>query len=324
MALTPELLLPWTSSEQDNTRFRKILRNSLFVLALLAIGIPFISVPEINRQPREVLPPQLATINLEKKQLPKPIVIKSEQMPVEIAKHKPVEKKRVIPKPTVIPEPKFVEIPIKAKPEPKRVDLIKKAKDTAAVAGLLVFQDDLAEMRDSIDVEVLSKQSLSRGEATATKLERSIISSKAKSISGGIQVAALSRNTDGTALSGKQDTKVASSIAGLANIQSSLSASVSVGGRSDQSVRREMDKNKGAIFAIYHRALRRDPALQGKYVFEMLIDPDGSISEIKLLSSELANAGLERKILSRVRLIRFDVEKVIKTRVNYSFDFLPY
>ena len=56
----------------------------------------------------------------------------------------------------------------------------------------------------------------------------------------------------------------------------------------------------------------------------MLIQPDGSITEIKLLSSELNNPALERKILSRVKLIRFPAANVIKTRVNYSFDFLPY
>ena len=33
---------------------------------------------------------------------------------------------------------------------------------------------------------------------------------------------------------------------------------------------------------------------------------------------------LTRKILARIRMIRFEAEPVQTTRVNYSFDFLPY
>jgi protein TonB len=85
-----------------------------------------------------------------------------------------------------------------------------------------------------------------------------------------------------------------------------------------------MDRNKGAIFAIYNRALRKDPFLEGKLVFEMVIDASGSVADIKLLSSELSDDDLTRKILSRIRLIRFEAKNVVTTRVNYSFDFLPY
>ena len=85
-----------------------------------------------------------------------------------------------------------------------------------------------------------------------------------------------------------------------------------------------MDKNKGAIFAIYNRALRKDPTLEGKFVFEMLIEPNGAISEVKLISSDLNNKALERRILARIKLIRFPAASVIKTRLNYSFDFLPF
>ena len=35
------------------------------------------------------------------------------------------------------------------------------------------------------------------------------------------------------------------------------------------------DQNKGAIFALYNRALRRDSSLQGKIVLELTISPIG-------------------------------------------------
>jgi protein TonB len=98
----------------------------------------------------------------------------------------------------------------------------------------------------------------------------------------------------------------------------------STGGRGDDAIRRIMDENKGAIFALYNRALRQDPLLEGKVVFEMVIDPSGQIIELNLLSSDLADDALTRKILSRIHLIRFGEDDALPTRVNYSFDFLPY
>ena len=308
----PDLILPWSSTEQEDSYFRRLLRNALLLFMVLAIAIPLLPVPEITREQQETIPPQLARVILEKQELPKPEPVKPKPKPKE---KKKIEKKKeeVKPKPKPKPEPK-----------PQPVDLLKEAKDKAAVSGVMAFQDDLADMRDSLDMDSLSSANLSRGDAQAAKVERSIITSKAKSTSGGIQTAALSRDTGGSALSGKETTKVSSPIDTQAKKRGANSGSAAVGGRSDEAIRRIMDKNKGAIFAIYNRALRKDPTLQGKYVFEMLIEPNGSISEVKLLSSDLNNETLERRILSRIKLIRFPVESVIKTRVNYSFDFLPY
>ena len=85
-----------------------------------------------------------------------------------------------------------------------------------------------------------------------------------------------------------------------------------------------MDSKKGGIFAVYNRALRRNSLLQGKLVFEMVIDAGGSITELTLLSSELDDPALSDKILARIRMINFGAADVATTKVNYSFDFLPY
>ncbi len=307
-AIGPDLILPWSSSEQEDAKFKRILRNALIVFAVIAIAIPFLPVAEITREEQETLPPQLARVILEKQELPKPEPIPPKPEPKEE------------PKPEEKPEPK----PEPKEKPPEPVNLVKQAQEKAAVSGVLAFQDDLAAMRDSVDLDSLSKNNLSRGEAEAAKVERSIITSKSRSTSGGIQTAALSRDTGGSALSGKENTQVTSDFDQIAAKEGTVDTSALSGGRSDESIRRIMDQNKGAIFAIYNRALRKDPALQGKFVFEMLIEPNGSVSEVKLLSSDLNNPDLERKILSRIKLIRFIAENVINTRVNYSFDFLPY
>lgn len=304
----PELQLPWSVSEQDDKKFRRLLRNGLIAFVLLSLMVPFLPVKEISREQKEAPPPQLARVILEKKQLPKPEPVVQKIKP----KPKPIKKQPVKPK-------------LKPKEKPKPVDLVEKAKATAAVSGVLAFQDDLADMRESLNVDNFDNQQLSRGAASAAKTERAIITAKSTSGSGGIQVAAVSRDTGGQALSGRETTKVKvpdgmnARQPGKASSQSLAST-----GRSDESVRRVMDKNKGAIFSIYHRALRKAPDLEGQFVFEMTIEPSGQVSKVTLISSELADEKLARKILARVRLINFGAAQASSTVVNYSFDFLPY
>ena len=45
--------------------------------------------------------------------------------------------------------------------------------------------------------------------------------------------------------------------------------------RSIEDVRLVFERNKGSIYAIYNRALREEPGLQGKVVLKLTIAPDG-------------------------------------------------
>ena len=308
LTMGPELQLPWESTLEEDARYRKILRNLLSAFAAFAILMPFLPVEEMSRERQEAVPPHLARVILEKKELPKAIPVPP--------KPKPVEKKKAEEKPKPVEK-------AKPKPKPKPRDRVAEARKAAAVSGVLAFQDSLADMRDSLDVDSLDRTQMSRGESSAARVERSIIAGAAKGGSGGIQTASLSRDTGGPALSGREATKVESTMAGDYSGEA-LGSSASLGGRSDQSIRRIMDKNKGGIFAIYNRALRRDPMLSGKLVFEMEIEPSGAVSGLTLLSSDLHDDSLVKKILARIRMIRFEAADVINTRVNYSFDFLPY
>jgi protein TonB len=84
-----------------------------------------------------------------------------------------------------------------------------------------------------------------------------------------------------------------------------------------------MDRNKGAIFAIYNRALRSKPLLRGKLTIEMVIAADGSITTAVLLASDLGDSELESRLLTRIRMITFSAAAVAATTLNYSFEFLP-
>ncbi len=84
-----------------------------------------------------------------------------------------------------------------------------------------------------------------------------------------------------------------------------------------------LDSNKGAIFAIYNRALRQDPSLQGKIVLELQIDPTGRVLECRVVSSELPDQNLMEKIVSRIRLFDFGKRDVGTTTISYPVQFLP-
>ncbi len=316
VSLNAELRLPWSAGNEEDRRFLCITGAALCLFCVVSVVVPMLPVSEVILEQPEQPPPHLARVLLEQQTLPEPEPV----IPTPVQKP-PVEPEVVPPEPVPQPQPAEVEQP---EPVAPPVDPLEAARSQAAIAGVMAFQDDLAALRDSVDPATLSNNQVSRGQSQAAELQRSIISSAATTSSGGITTRALSQDAGGAAISGRQATRVESQIATAGKRQTDASQSAQLGGRSDESIRRVMDSNKGAIYAIYNRALRKDPLLAGKLMFEMVITASGEVTEIVLLSSELSDTGLTDKLLSRIRLIDFGVDNVISTRVNYSLDFLPY
>ncbi|WP_227718093.1 AgmX/PglI C-terminal domain-containing protein [Microbulbifer sp. Q7] len=316
--------LPWTSSEEEDQRFQKFLKSGIAAFVVVGALFTFIPAPELTREQAEKLPPQLARVILEKKELPKPVE-KPKPKPVEKKQEKPKEVKPEKPKPIEKPKPEPIKT-VKPKPLSEKAPAaeVAKAREKAANSGLMQLQDDLMDMRDSLDVSaVASANSLASGAAKAQKIDRSLISDKSKAGSGGINTGQLSRNTGGSALSGRETTQVQVAEATAAAQSSGKEARRERGTRGEESIRQVMEANKGAIFAIYNRALRRDPTLAGKVTVKLVIEANGTISAVTLVSSELDSPDLERKLLARIRLINFGSANVEKSTLNYSIDFLP-
>ncbi len=312
---TPELELPWDKSPEDR-RFWYTLGILLIPFLILSIAIPLINVPEPERDELEKLPPQLAKVVLEKKVLPPPPPPPPKEEP------KPEEPKPE-PEPVADKEPEPKPEP---KPEPEPVKL-QKAKETAKKSGVLQFADELSAMRDALDVSDLKteSQAMTRATGEAAQVDRSVISSGAKTRSGGINTAALSRDTGGVALSGRENTQVESKLEEVGDaIKQAREGPRDKTYRSEQAIWQKMDASKGRIFSIYNRALRKNPTLQGKVEFNIVIEPDGSVSDASIVSSQLNDSDLESKLLAAIRLINFGASDVLQTQLNYSFDFLPY
>ncbi len=305
ISLERAIELPWSAYADDNDRFRNIFIIVMAITVILAILIPNLPVEKPDRKKAEEIPPRFAKLILEKKTPPPP-------PPPKIEKKKPekkVEKKKV-PKKKVEKKKKVVKI------DPDR------ARKVAEKSGLLAFQDDLADLRTSVSDEVLQNRNLEKGGNEAKVTTRSIITSNATTGSGGINTSRLSRDTGGSNLASRSVTQVESKLkAKKSNVKRSGGSRKAA--RSIEELQLVFDKNKGAIYSIYNRALRSDPTLQGKVVLKLTISPSGQVTQCTVVSSELNNPKLERKLAARVKLFRFGARNVDTMITTYPIEFLP-
>jgi periplasmic protein TonB len=295
--------LPWSPTEEVEQRFRKVVRNAFIIFAVFAILIPLLPMPERDATKAPAIPDRIVKLVLEKPAPPPP-------PPPKIEEKKPEPEKKVEqPKPK--PEPK---------PQP---DAREKAQNT----GLLKLQDQLADLRDNaiLDKAAQTKNLTGKiGEQTAS--ERSLITSKVGSSSGGINTASLSRGYGGGAgsLTGHTTTQVSSAtLAAQGTNKVERGAGSGKASRSEEEVAMVFDRNKTAIYSLYTRALRDKPDLQGKVVLELTIAADGSVSRCEVVSSDLNDPELERKLVARIKLFRFEAKDVGTITVTKPIDFFP-
>lgn len=315
MVYSHSLSLPWSISAEDERRFRKILSITLALTVALGVAIPWLPVFEKPRDAQVELPPRVARLVFEKRTPPpKPKVVEK--------KPEPVKKKETVTKPKPKKKPPTR---VARKPQPKKppVDALEQARKKASSAGLLALQDSLADLRDQSVDELRGARRLSSSATRARKTERALITSKVgASASQGIDTARLSRDTGSTRLAARTATEVKSSI-----VKTSLDARKKrdsrAASRSYEDIQIVFDRNKGAIYSLYNRALRKDPGLQGKMVIRLTISPAGKITHIELVSSELGDPVLERKLLRRIKMFNFGAMQVDDVTVTYPIDFLP-
>ncbi len=304
------LFLP---SEQDK-KFTRIL-SILFVLYLvIAFTVPFFEQVEVPRKEKEKLPVQLAKIILKEKKLPPPEKKK-------VIEKKP-EKKEINKKEKAVVEKKTK--PLKPLPLKK---LREKAREKAKKSGLAAMKDELFSMREVVDIKPTAVKKLNKNQQVEARVKRKLLAAQASKQSQTLGAASTTqtvvsdqlstRNTQQVRLSEEEisateDTLVAES---LAEQQS--------GTRSEMSLRRTLEAHKARLYALYNRALRKDPLLRGKVLFEIEIQPSGKVSAVKIKSSELNNAKLERRLMLVLKSIEFTQKDVAVTTTIWAIDFIP-
>jgi len=306
-----EYELPWTTGQSQDKKFQRLLGIIFLICAVLSILWPFIPVPEPDPFDVEEIPPRIAQLLLEEKPLPPPPEVVEEPEPEpESDDQEPEQVVEETPEP--LPEPE---------PQPDRKEIAREQ----AQAALMPFTEDLADLVDNELLEqVADDRNLTASVSESERNERSMITSKAGTASSGINTAAMSRNTGGSGIAGRDTTRVASPVAGIGPAGgASRSGTSGRASRSREEIELVFDKNKGAIFALYNRALRRDSSLEGKLVLRLTIDPNGAISFCEIVSSELEDEELERKLVQRVRMFRFEARDVEAITTTKPIDFFP-
>lgn len=290
--------LPWSPTAEVEERFRKYIKRVLIVFLLFGLIIPFLPKVDRSRLAAPSVPDRVLKLVVQQK-LPPPPPPKVEKEP-EPEKAKPVE--------------------TKPKPEPPKEDARKKASKALAVF------DELAALRDSSIIDKTQAKNLSNAVGEQTRSERSLITSKVGAGSGGINTANMSRGYGGGsgALTGRDTTLVTSNL-GSADGRSQVqrTSGSGKGARSREEVELIFDRNKGAIYALYSRALRDNPDLKGKVVLEITIAPSGEVLDCKIASSELHDPDLERKLTARVKLFKFEARDVEAITLTKPIDFFP-
>ena len=307
----PEPNLPWVDHQEDRS-FRRIMIVTLLLFLGAGVVLNTIKLPEVVQKNLVDVSPRLAKLILEKQKI-KPPPPKKEK-PKEAKKKEP-EKKKEKPK----------EKKKEKKKEVKKPD----AREVAKKSGLIALSDELEDLRESFaldDVLKLPQQTSGKQEvkvATASDL----LTSSAQKTSGGIKTDTLNRTIKTNELTQRQTTRVESKIEAdskkLAKASTSKSQQGTGAKRSEDEIERVFQQNKGGIFNIYNRALRKNPSLAGQVVVELTIAPGGQVTAVKILSSELGDEALERKLMLKIKKFKFSNSSVAEITVTYPIDFLP-
>ncbi|WP_227546086.1 AgmX/PglI C-terminal domain-containing protein [Marinobacter fonticola] len=282
----------------------------MLIFLPLAVFIPTIDLPEPERQTQEQIPPQLARL-IEKQPEPEPA---PEPEPIPEVDPQPEPESRPEPTPQPVAEPES--------PEPAQQQSVQEARDVASRSGLMALQDELSSMQSMTDSESSSRMSANvEDDAAEPSAQREDEQSDVLAGSDGVN------DVDGPQEAvdlAQHDVKAVEAPEQRTTPEPQEAAQPKgPGERSMANIRRVFDQQKSALFSLYNRELRRNPALAGEVLLELTIEPDGRVSDCRIVSSELEAPTLEQKIVDRVRLFNFGAADVEQRQVRFPIDFLP-
>jgi len=309
VALYRDYELPWTPSEDEQRRLRRVLGAVLGLFIAFGVIIPLL--PERPKSAAPPVVPQRVVEFLLERPKPKP------KPPPKVETPKPIELPKV--------ETPVVEPPPEPKPLPKP-QAKPDAKQKVASTGLLAMSQQLAELRQLDENTKADPKALNAGAGEKTRVDRALLTAKVGEGSGGIAVSAVSSGFGGgsTGLKGHDTARVAPppSAGPPANDVERSGRSLKAA-RTREEIELVFDRNKSAIYALYSRALRDKPTLQGKVVLEVTIAPSGEVTACQVVSSELNDPELERKLVARVRMFRFENRDVATMTTSKPIEFFP-
>ncbi|MBI1196069.1 MAG: AgmX/PglI C-terminal domain-containing protein [Gammaproteobacteria bacterium] len=325
-------LLPLLGLMEDDhdeeRRFRILVAGAVLFAFVIAVLVPLLPHPEAVKptitslkphKARLILPPAPPKAEPPKpveKPQPKPEPPKPKVEPKPEPKPKPVEKPKPVPKapPKPVPKPKPV---FKTKP----VTAAQAKARAAARADLQALNQDLTALRQNEAVERVAKQrSLKRAkDETPVQQQPSVIEETANEQSKGIDSIEIAQAVKQTDLEGHTAVEVQDEAID-ANVEP-LPEPPARPFRDLAEIARIIEAEKDRLYILYKRALREDPEIAGKIVLRVTIEPDGSVSNCEIASSDLHATKLEDQIRRRVSKIDFGPEDVETTTTDYAMEF---
>lgn len=319
------LHLPW-DDQRGRKRFFPILVSLLSIVLVLGIIIPFVKVPEPDRESLEKLPPQLAKV-IERKKIEKPKeppkVEKVEPKPEPKVEPKP-EPKPEPPKPEVKPEPKPEPPKPEPKPEPKpKVQATEEKREQAKAKVQESFGADalsaLQATRSQVPLTALntSSKGLSNQGSQATQVGSVVDRSAAGRTSGGVDTSGLTVATVGEQLVDRQVTAIEMTAEQQA-------AAVESNKRTQEDLRLVFEQYKGEYDKIYRMSLRKTPTLKGSATLSLKVAASGAVTSCSVIKSDLNDDGLHRRLEMKCKQMNFGAKpNVGETQVEFPIRFMP-
>ncbi len=313
-ALATAYPLPWREVDADSRRAFVSQLSALGIVIVLGIVIPLIDLPERIREVREVVAMTRITLAPPVPKLmppPEPPRV----LPVEVPADAPIAARAVAqPKQVATAVPTVTSRPVVA-PAPRR--------DTAVDASVAALDDAFADMRAPDTRSLRATNSASTPTNGPARADRAALGANQ-----GRRAMALDGSpgrVGNVALGARAETRVAAPVAPAGSARGTADSRTQAGGRqrSLEEIWRVFDANKGRLFALYQSALVQSPGLAGKIVLELVIEPDGSVQRVRVMSSEIDEPALVEQVTQRVRGFRFEAKNVTRTTVTYPVHFLP-
>lgn len=297
----------WDFAQRAESRFKRIIRTLVILYIIVGVIIPFIKLigqekgggePNKTRYAQMVQPHQEAPV-AQKEEEPAPQPEKTKET------EPPKQKKEVQQKPE--------------KPVPTQEQKVATARQIAQRSGLLAMANQFSDLRDRNLTQLDSTRSISSDQAGGSQAvsdASQAFASNAGASSSGITTSTPGsgqRYPNGTKLDQRKTTTVQSPVGfGRDTSKPGQSGNSVIPGRTDEEINAVFDRAKGAFNAIYTRASNQNPNLPsaGVIVISFTIQPDGSVTNCKLVSSTFADPEVTNKVVQRASLLNFGPKAV--------------
>lgn len=312
------LALDWQPQQRAEKRFRLLLAAAVTAMLVLGAALSMIETPEKDRFEKAKVPDRVARFVTERK-------------PVAPPKPKP-KPEPIVPPPPVVEQPPRVERERPKEAHKPLTEEQKKARDVAEKSGLLALREEMsglmtagAQARNAVAGELKGDA----GTDVVAGHDANVITAGTAGGSGGVDGSKYTVTSGTTNLSGRELTAALDQLA-VADAALEEEAKESIkdrerppGGRSRESVTMVLDQHKGMFYSLYERERRRTLGLQGIVVIELTIQPDGSVSDARIVSSELNSPGLEQRLIARIKTLAFGTLDSPPLTVTFPIEFLP-